>query len=164
MKTTLPIDPFDPALCIGTVIEVGPTTATAKLPDATPPEADWRNGYRFHGGRVGDFVIVELDDAAIFGRIIGVRLADDFALPHEAGEHQHRQSIATIRLLSTIRLQDETIEAGLSRYPSLGSRVYATDPGLIRWIAELSAEGNREDATLLMRLGSMPGAELIVVR
>ena len=164
MKTTLSVDPFDPALCIGTVIEVGPTTATAKLPDETPPEADWRNGYRFHGGRVGDFVIVELDDAAIFGRIIGVRLSDDLALPHEAGEHQPRQSIATIRLLSTIRLQDETIETGISRYPSLGSRVYATDPGLIRWIAELSAEGNQEDSTLLMRLGFMPGAELIAVR
>ena len=164
MKTTLPVDPFDPALCIGTVIEVGPTTVTAKLPDETPPEADWRNGYRFDGGRVGDFVIVELDDAAIFGRIIGVRLSDDFALPPEAGGHHHHQSIATIRLLSTIRLEDETIETGLSRYPSLGSRVYATDPGLIRWIAELSAEGNQEDSTLMMRLGSMPGAELIAVR
>jgi len=164
MKTTLPVDPFDPALCIGTVIEVGPTTVTAKLPDETPPEADWRNGYRFDGGRVGDFVIVELDDAAIFGRIIGVRLSDDFALPPEAGGHHHHQSIATIRLLSTIRLEDETIETGLSRYPSLGSRVYATDPGLIRGIAELSAEGNQEDSTLMMRLGSMPGAELIAVR
>jgi hypothetical protein len=65
----LPIDPFDPALCIGTVIEVGPMTVRAKLPDATPPEANWRDGSRFHGGKVGDFVIVELDDAAFFGRI-----------------------------------------------------------------------------------------------
>ena len=164
MKTTLPVDPFDSALCIGTVIEVGPTTATAKLPHATPPEADWRNGYRFHGGRVGDFVIVELDDAAIFGRIIEVRLSGDSAPPDEAGQHPHSQSIATIRLLSTIRLQKETIESGISRHPSLGSRVYATEPALIRWIAELSAEGNGANSALLMRLGSMPGAVEMAVR
>src|SRR5205823_2113283 len=71
---------------------------------------------------------------------------------------------ATIRLLSTIRLQDETIETGISRYPALGSRVYATEPALIRWIAELSAEGDREHSALLMRLGTMPGAVEMAVR
>jgi uncharacterized protein len=164
MKTTLPIDAFDSALCIGTVIEVGPTTVTATLPDESPPETNWRNGYRFHGGRVGDFVIIELDEAAIFGRIIGVRLSDDPASPNGVGKHQQHQSIATIRLLSTIRLQDETVETGISRYPALGSRVYATEPALIHWIAELSAEGDREHSTLLMRLGTMPGAVEMAVR
>jgi hypothetical protein len=66
--------------------------------------------------------------------------------------------------MSTIRLQDETVETGLSRYPSLGSRVYATEPNLIRWIAELSAEGNGANAALLMRLGTMPGAGEMAVR
>ncbi len=154
----LPVDPFDPELCIGTVIEVGPTTVTAKLPDATPPEANWRDGYRFQGGKVGDFVVVERDDAAIFGRIIGVRLSGDFAPQHESGKLPNHQSIATIRLLSTITLPDGTVEAGLPRYPWLGSRVYATKPALIRWIAEASAGGKRENSALLIRLGSMPAA------
>jgi hypothetical protein len=160
----LPVDPFDPELCIGTVIEVGPTTAKAKLPDATPPEANWRDGYRSQGGKVGDFVIVELEDAAIFGRIVGVRLSDDFAPQHEAGKLPNHQCIATIRLLSTITLQDGTVEAGFSRYPWLGSRVYATEPTLIRWIAEASAKGHREDSALLMRLGSMPAAGEMAVQ
>jgi hypothetical protein len=160
----LPIDPFDPALCIGTVIEVGPTTVRAKLPDATPPEANWRDGSGFHRGKVGDFVIVELDDAVIFGRIIGVRLSEDFAPPHKSGTHASQQSIATIRLLSTIRVKEETIEAGVSCYPWLGSRVYATEPSLVRWIAEVSAEGHRESSPLRMRLGTMPGAGEMAVR
>src|SRR5712691_539307 len=163
MKAMLPVDPFAPELCIGTVIEVGPTTAKAKIPDATPPEANWRDGYRFQAGKVGDFVVVELDGAAIFGRIIGVRLSDDFAPAHEAGAAVNHQSIATIRLLSTIELRDGTVEAGFSRYPWLGSRVYATEPALIRWIAEASAEGHRENSALLMRLGTVPAAGAKVV-
>src|SRR5260370_26505935 len=113
MKAMLPVDPFAPELCIGTVIEVGPTTAKAKIPDATPPEANWRDGYRFQAGKVGDFVIVELDGAAIFGRIIGVRLSDDFAPAHEAGAAANPQSLAPIRLLSTIAVPDGTGEAAL---------------------------------------------------
>src|SRR5260370_39840236 len=160
----LPVDPFAPELCIGTVIEVGPTTAKAKIPDATPPEANWRDGYRFQAGKVGEFVVVELDDAAIFGRIIGVRLSDDFAPAHEAGISANHQSIATIRLLSTIELRDGTVEAGFSRYPWLGSRVYATEPALIRWIAEASAEGHRENSALLMRLGPGPADGEVAVQ
>ncbi len=160
----LPVDPFEAGLCIGTVIEVGPTTVKAQLPGAAQPEADWRNGYRFQGGKVGDFVIVELDDAAIFGRIIGVRLADEQAPHQEPGKPPIHHSIAQIRLLSTIDLQHETIEAGLPRYPWLGSRVYATEPALIRWLAEASAQGSRETSALLMRLGTMPAAGEMAVR
>src|SRR5260370_3132429 len=160
----LPVDPFAPELCRGTVSEVGTTTAKAKIPDATPPEANWRDGYRFQAGKVGDFVVVELDDAATFGRIIGVRLSDDFAPAHEAGASANHQSIATIRLLSTIEVRDGTVEAGFSRYPWLGSRVYATEPALIRWMAEASAEGNRENSALLMRLGTMPAAGEMAVQ
>jgi hypothetical protein len=150
MKTTLPIDAFDSALCIGTVIEVGPTTVTATLPDESPPETNWRNGYRFHGGRVGDFVIIELDEAAILGRIIGVRLSDDTAASNGAGKHQHHQSIATIRLLSTIRLQDETVETGIS-LSSLGSRVYATARGSSAGLRAILG-GEPGGLNLLMRL------------
>jgi uncharacterized protein len=164
IEAMLPVDPFDPELCIGTVIEVGPATVTAKLPEATPPAASWREGYRFQGGKVGDFVIVELDDAAIFGRITAVRLADDFAPPHKPGEAPIQRSIATIRLLTTITLPDATVEAGLTRYPWLGSRVYATEPALIRWLAEASAEGSQEKSPLLMRLGAMPAAGEMAVR
>jgi len=160
----LPVDPFEAALCIGTVIEVGPTTVKAQMPADAPPQADWRDGYRFQGGKVGDFVIVELDEAAIFGRIIAVRLSDEQAPHHEPGKPPSHHSIAQIRLLSTIDLQHETIEAGLPRYPWLGSRVYATEPALIRWIAEASAQGSRETSALLMRLGTMPAAGEMAVR
>src|SRR5689334_21000919 len=113
----LPVDPFDNALCIGTVIEVGPTTVKAQMPADSAPAADWRDGYRLQGGKVGDFVTVELDDAAIFGRIIAVRLSDEPAPHQEPGKPPIHHSIASIRLLSTIDLPHETIESGLPRYP-----------------------------------------------
>jgi hypothetical protein len=160
----LPVNPFEPELCIGTVVEVGPSTVKAKIPDATPPEANWRDGYRYRDGKVGDFVVVELDDAAIFGRIIGVRLSEELVPPHDPGAFPNHRSIATIKLLSTITLADGAIEAGLPRYPWLGSRVYATEPALIRWIAEVSSEGQRENAPLMMRLGTMPVAGEMAIR
>ncbi len=160
----LPFNLFEPDLCIGTVVEVGPTTAKAKLPDATPPEARRRDGHHRERGKVGDFVVVELEEGAIFGRIVGVRLSED-SPPQPAGVNPPSQrSVATIQLLSTIALPDGTVEAGLLRYPWLGSRVYATAPSLLRWIAEASAEGGREKSALLMRLGTMPAAGEMVVR
>src|SRR5205823_3861238 len=105
-----------------------------------------------------------LEDAAIFGRIIGVRLSEDLAPPLETRAPPHPRSIATIRLLSTISLADGTVEAGLPHYPWLGSRVYATEPGLIRWIAEVSSEGKRENAPLMLRLGTMPMAGEMAIR
>lgn len=159
----LPTDPFAPDLCIGTVIEVGPTIAKARISDAAPPPADWRDGSRFRAGKVGDFVTVELDDAAIFGRIIAVRLSDDAAPPPGRGASS-RQSIVTIRLLSTIAVPDGAVEVGFSRYPWLGSRVYATEAALIHWIAGASAGGKRENSPLSMRLGTMAVAGEMTVR
>src|ERR1700733_393061 len=112
MKTPLPLYPFDPELCIGTVIEVGPTTARANLPQAAAPDTMWRHGFRLGRGEVGDFVVVELDENAIFGRVIGVRLPerDRLAVEPELGKRAETHPVGTIQLLSTIRLQSGKVE------------------------------------------------------
>src|SRR5579859_3482590 len=107
----LPINLCEPELCIGSVIEVGPATAKAKLPDVAPA-ATQHNGHRCERGKVGDFVVVELDDGAIFGRIVNVRLSQQ-----DGDDPPDQRSVATIQLLSTISLPEGTVEAGLLRYP-----------------------------------------------
>lgn len=155
----LPLELCVPELCIGTVTEVGPTTAKANFSATTTLAPGRHERHRFERGKVGDFVMVELDDGAIFGRIVGVRLSE-----HTQNEGGEQRSVATIQLLSTITLPEGTVEAGLLRYPSLGGRVYATAPALLRWIAEASAEGDRERSVLQLRLGTMPAAGEMVVR
>ena len=160
MNAILPVDPFDPELCVGTVIEIGPSMALAECPGDTRPAAT--NGHRTARGKVGDFVIIELDEAAVFGRVIAVRLADDGH--HERPPASAYRSVATIQMLSTIGLRDGRIDPGLPRYPWIGCRVYATTPRLIAWIAEATVQGSRDEPPLLMRLGTMPGAGAMMVR
>ena len=163
MNARLPVDPFDPELCIGTVTEIGPSTALAQLPEANrgPGSGNSRGTV---GGKVGEFVVIELDDAAVFGRVVAARLAEEHAGHSANGSSPSHRSLATIQMLSTISLQDGRIEAGLPRYPWIGCRVYATRPHLIAWIAETTVQGSREEPPLLMRLGTMPGAGAMTVR
>src|SRR5579872_1607544 len=163
MNAKLPVDPFDPELCIGTVTEIGPSTALAQFPEANRRSTPM-NSRRTVGGKVGEFVIIELEDVAVFGRVIAARLAEEHAGHPENGSSSGYRSVATIQMLSTITLQDGRIEGGLPCYPWIGCRVYATTPHLIAWIAEATVQGSRDEPPLLMRLGTMPGAGALAVR
>src|SRR5882762_135303 len=112
MKATIPVDLFDPEFCIGTVTEVGPRTAKANLAEAAGAAAASGDRDRFGRGKVGDFVIVELDDAAILGRVIEVRLSKGEAATVQPGLRQHAisQPVATMQLLSTITLPEGKVE------------------------------------------------------
>ena len=160
MKSALPMYPFDPELCIGTVTEVGPTTARANLPHAADPDAMWHHGYRHGRGEVGDFVILEVEDTAILGRIVGVRLPERerLTVEPELGKRTDSHPVGMIQLLSTITVQTGAVAGGLSQYPRLGSRVYAVHPSLIQWIAEAPQKGSQEQPAAVIDLGVVPGA------
>lgn len=160
MKSPLPIYPFDPDLCIGTVTEVGPTTAKVNLPHAAAPEAMWYHGYRHGRGEVGDFVVIELDDTAIFSRVLSVRLPERerLTVEPELGKQVDSHPVGEIQLLSTISVQTGRVSSGLSHYPRLGSRVYAIHPSLIQWIAEASHKGEHDEPALVIDIGTVPAA------
>lgn len=166
MTTALPVYPFDPNLCIGTVTEVGPTSAKANLPHAAAPDAIWHHGHRQGRGEVGDFVVIEVEDTAVFGRIVTVRLPERERLTVEPGLGKQPEShpLGIIQLLSTIALESGRVTGGLAKYPRLGSRVYAIQPGLIQWIAEVSHRGGQQEKpTLVVTLGSVPAANSVTV-
>ena len=158
---TATLDPSDTRLCIGAVTRVGPRTAEAILCDVMPAAA--ATGSRRRRSNVGDFVAIELDDAAVLGRITA-SAAEPAAVPLEPAEQSILRSIVTIQLLSTIGLRERTVEGGLPRYPRLGARVFAAEPSLIAWIAEASAGREPEQSGLLIGLGTLPAAEDATVR
>jgi hypothetical protein len=165
MRSVLPTYPFDPELCIGTVSEVGPTTAKLNLPHAATPEAMWHHGHRHGRGEVGDFVVLEVEGTAIFGRIIGVRLPERerLSVEPEFGKRIESHPVGTVQLLSSIAIQTGKVVGGLSQYPRLGGRAYAVHPALIKWIAEASHKGPMDVPIKALNLGTVSGAHEVSV-
>jgi uncharacterized protein len=166
MNTPLPVYPFDPDLYTGTITEVGPSAVKANLPHAAAADALWHHGHRQGRGEVGDFVIIEVEDTAVFGRIINVRLPERERLTVEPGLGKQPEShpVGTIQLLSTITLSNGCVTGGLVQYPRLGSRVYAIHPSLLQWISEASHRNRGNKPSLVINLGSIHAAESAVVQ
>lgn len=68
--------PFEEERCIGTVCEVGPVYIKVNLPNAATADGRWLHGNRIGDGEVGEFVIAEVGDHGIFGRITNVKLPE----------------------------------------------------------------------------------------
>ena len=68
--------PFESQRCIGTVTQVGPNSVRANLPRAGENGSRLHHGLRVGGGEVGEFVVIECDELAVFGRVLDVRLPE----------------------------------------------------------------------------------------
>ena len=92
--------PFDPDRYVGTITVVTPNSVKANFPKAisTP---DNRSAIK---GNVGDFVFIECDEYAVFGRVIEITLPDRERLSIEPsiGKDIHAHPISTIQLLATM--------------------------------------------------------------
>jgi uncharacterized protein len=160
MSDVLPIYPFDPQRCIGTISEVAPSSAKANLPSAASAEGQWLHGHRLGAGEVGEFVIVECRDIGIFGRIINVRLPERERLNVEPalGSSREAHPLGTIQLLTTILLKSGEVVGGISQYPRLGSKVYAAHPLLVKWLAEATQRTTEHPSPLVLDLAYLPSA------
>jgi hypothetical protein len=158
---SLPLYPFDGDLCIGTVTEVGPTYAKGNLPLASLPEAQWHHGRRQGRGEVGDFVLIEVSGAAIFGRIVNVRLPEKERLTVEPslGNRKDSHPVGTIQLLSTLSLESGAVQGGIAHHPRLGSRIYAAHPRIVKWIAEASGKSTVANRMTSLNIASIAAAD-----
>lgn len=160
MNEVLPVYPFDPQRCVGTISEVGPSTAKVNLPNAAAPEGQWLHGHRLGAGEVGEFVIVECRDIGIFARIINVRLPERerLSVEPELGSHREAHPLGTIQLLTTVVLKTGQVVGGISQYPRLGSKVYAAHPLLVKWMAEATQRTDDHPTPLVLDLAYLPSA------
>lgn len=152
--------PFDPQRCIGTVCEVGPNHVKVNLPYAARPEGAWLHGNRLEAGQVGEFVVIERGELAIFGRLITVRLPEKERLSVEPGlgSQSEVHPVGMIQILTTISLSERRVSGGIPQYPRLGSRVFSASPLLVKWLAEANGRGKSASDPLLLNLASLPGA------
>ncbi len=123
MKSTPPVDPFSSARFIGTITEVGPTSAQAILSNGSSDSV-----------AVGEFVIVERGEWVIFGRLTRIRSNRQTANPGASDHGSTAPMIAEIDLLATAALDGKSAIRGIACSPHLGSAAYLATPQLLGWL------------------------------
>ena len=158
MISPLPIFPFEENRLIGTITEVTASKATVNLPFAAKKDPLVYHGNIIHGGSVGEYVVIENEDVAIFGKIIEVMLPERERLTVEPklGKTDITHPIGKIQLLANIPLQTGIVEPGLSIYPRLANRVFSAHPELIKWIAEASQRTEETADPITLDLAHLP--------
>ena len=164
MNEALPHYPFDPQRCMGTVCEVTPHSVKVNLPEAATPDGQWLYGNRLGRGEVGEFVVVESGEYAIFGRVINVKLPERERLTVEPGLGRAvvAHPVGTVQLLATISLKNGKVSGGIANHPRLGCRVYTAHPLLLKWLAEAKAR-TKSPAPVLLDLATLPTASDTIV-
>lgn len=153
MKTLPPASPFETGRHIGTISEVGPTSATVVLSEAAGDSA-----------AVGEFVTVDRGDWVLFGRLIRMR-SNQHSTDQASKYGCMSPAIAEVDLLATAALDGTSAVRGIAHSPRLGSKVYLATAQLLGWLFRCGqvreiGEGNSAPVTLeLMSLadGSQVG-------
>jgi hypothetical protein len=161
MKTPLPVYPFGAERRVGTIIEVGPSSAKANLPDAATASGRWLHGHRAASGEVGEFLFVEAAERAILARVLQVRLPerDRLTVDPKIGSSTDVHPVGVLQLLATISLGDGSITNGVATHPRLGAAVFAAHPTLLKWITESDAAGS----PFLLDVATLPASPNAVV-
>jgi hypothetical protein len=163
--SAIPVYPFDSDRLIGTVTEVAGTYVKLNLPNASAPGSRWHHGARLEAGRVGEFVVIEASDHAVFGRISSVKLPEKerLAVEEELGRASEAHPIGLAQMMCTVGLHNSRIEAGVPIHPRLGSRCFSAHPELIRWLAEHTKLTPGREPKLL-ELACLPFAKDTMIR
>lgn len=156
--TNLPLYPFDPQRCIGSVLEVTPNSAKINLPKAAVPEGGALYGHRMGGGEVGEFVFIEREPLAVLGRIVSIRLPERerLTVEPELGKTRDAHPLGTVQLLASVNMVTGKVDSGFTQHPRLGSRVFSAHPTLIAWIAESHSRLAQEAEGLKLDLAFLP--------
>lgn len=106
MTTTVPSYPFDDERYMGTIAQVGPSSARANLPLAGKSGGMIHHGHRVGAGEVGEFVVIECDELAVFGRLLDIHVPERERLSVEPdfGQEAEIHPVGVIQLLATVSL------------------------------------------------------------
>src|SRR5258708_2128280 len=100
-----PPNPFEPGRRIGTIIQVGPTSARLNLPLGAGGGLASRFGAPFSGGAVGEFAVIEGTIEETLARITEVRPPEGERSTVEPGEkYEPANPIGELELLSSFDL------------------------------------------------------------
>ena len=134
-------NPFSSDCFLGYVNEVAPQSVTIHFPAANLLSRFCCNGVSFSGGNVGEFVIIEGSRYGFLAKIFNLKLPDSERKELSAKSVEEDDSIfhpiAEAELLLSFPIADPTkAEKTISRYPEIGSRVYASSTEFVSRFVE----------------------------
>jgi uncharacterized protein len=142
MKKTAPVEPFDSRRRIGTIFDVGASSARAVLSDPASDSAE-----------VGAFVVIKCAELVMFGRITEVHSLQ--ASESEPGGRLEGGFVAAIELLTTMALDGDGAYRGIARFPHIGNPVYSAPPELLSWLFECSQIQELGSEPVMLNLTSL---------
>ncbi len=153
-------NPFNAARFLGYVNEVTPQKVSIHIPSAWLLSQFRIEGETISGGNVGEYVAIEGERYGFVAKISSLKLPDSErkALSEKAVNDEGSQfhPIAEAELLMSFKMADpQAVEKTASRFPEIGSRVYAVSAAYIQMV--LSADNRRMVATKMpvVQLGGL---------
>ena len=143
--------PFSHNYFLGYINEVTPQYVKIHFPSSNLLDKFIHEGTHYAGGNVGNFVVIEGEEYGFLARIIELNLPNserieinEKAIHHEDTEF-HPSGKAEL-LLSFSVFNPEKTEKTVSRYPSIGAKVYAcSDEQIETYVKEFGKKDNEID-------------------
>lgn len=140
--------PFDHNKFVGYICEVTPQYVRLQIPSAKLLHTFYFNGEIFSGGSVGSFVVIEGQEYGFLGRVFELNLpqGERTEITNRSINEEDTQfhPIAKVELLALFDIyKPESIIKTVSRYPSVGSKVFSCSDEQIG--AYISAFGIKTD-------------------
>lgn len=150
-----------PELFMGIISSINAQTIRVNLTDAGNPSGSHFFGGRYGKGEVGEFVLIEGQQALLLGRVVEVRLPerDRRLINQDYSGSPTLDAIGQIQLIGSVGMDDLKVTAGVEAYPRLGDRVYAAPHRFVAKIPILMEQNRDEGNPILLTLGSVDVAQ-----
>ena len=143
--------PFSHNYFLGYVNEVTPQYIKIHFPSSILLNKFHFEGTSYTGGGVGNFVVIEGDEYGFLAQLTEVKLSDSEKkeLTEKAIEHKdsdfHPIGKAEL-LLSFSVYEPHKVEKTVSKYPSIGAKVYScSDNQITKYVSEFGYKGNDDN-------------------
>ncbi|MEN9919844.1 MAG: hypothetical protein RL662_2280, partial [Bacteroidota bacterium] len=143
------MNPFEHNYFLGYVNEVTPQYIKIHFPSSNLLEKFHFKGKHYAGGNVGNFIVIEGDEYGFLGRVIEVLLPDSER--KEISEKAIQEDNTTFHLCGKVELllcfdvyRPDIIQKTVSKYPSIGAKVYSCSDKQIELYVEKFGKKNLE--------------------
>jgi uncharacterized protein len=145
------MNPFSHNYFLGYINEVTPQYVKVHFPSSNLLDKFLHEGIHYTGGNVGNFIVIEGEEYGFLARIIELNLpnSERIAINEKAIHHEetefHPSGKAEL-LLSFSVYEPEKTEKTVSKYPSIGAKVYAcSDEQIEIYVKEFGKKENETD-------------------
>jgi DNA helicase HerA-like ATPase len=143
--------PFNHNYFLGYVNEVTPQYIKIHFPSSVLLSKFHFDGVNYAGGNVGNFIVIEGEEHGFLAQLTELKLSDSEKkeLTEKAIEHKesdfHPIGKAEL-LLSFSVFNPEKVEKTVSKYPSIGAKVYScSDEQIGKYVAEFGKKDAKDD-------------------